>query len=506
MESNNIKAYVALFLIIIIVFVINIISFKNGHNWGDDFADYINFAKGIVNGTLDELVSISTYRVDNSTVPTGSANTYWGVYYIFGFDIHIFKIYVYLFFICSLIIISLLFNDRLNSLQNLLLVAIIGFNPYFFNFKDNILTDFPYFFFSLLSLLLIKRYFILKNNRINRYYGYFLLGFLIFLSTLLRPVGIILLPTLLFVLYIENRPSLKSFKHFFIKDKFKFIPFIVFITLSVITSVALPKASISVDSDILLNSDISNIIFNLKYHLFAPAHYLPYFDVRYNAYGLGYDKIHLVLYTIIMLAVVYGITRNLKGDYLFLIYMLLNLMLFIIVRGRDHRFFMPLFPFFIYFLLSGMSFISLSFSFPDKYNNARVNAAYFIGVGLLMTSLLYVSNGTYENITFNQTQIIEGPHSPDSIELFSYIKEHTGEDDSIIFHKSRAMLLYTDRRSFSMGSQNFTPDKAFNSDADYIVISKKKYLPHDLTLQDFQGKLECEFENTSFLLCDLKKS
>jgi len=305
---------------------------------------------------------------------------------------------------------------------------------------------------------------------------------------------------------LKNRSSLKSIKEFVVSDKSKFIPYITFFILMVISSWILPSESISGDSERTFNYNISNLIFNIKYHAIAPAGFFPYFDVKFNAFGLGYDKIHLVLYTAIFLFVVYGIVKNIKDDYLYVIYFLLNLTVFIIITGRDQRFFMPLFPFFMYFLFLGLSNISVSYTLSDKYNFAPINAVYLVGTGLLVISLLSVSHTTYKNIIFNKTEVIEGPYSPDSIELFNYINEHTKKDDSIIFHKPRAMVLYTDRKSFAMGNQNFTPDKAFNSDAKYIAINKTKYLSYDLTLQDFQGKLDCEFENKSFLLCDLKKN
>ena len=52
----------------------------------------------------------------------------------------------------------------------------------------------------------------------------------------------------------------------------------------------------------------------------------------------------------------------------------------------------------------------------------------------------------------------------------------------------------------------FSPEKAYSTDAKYVVINKTKYTDFDLRLEDFQGKLKCEFENNSFLLCDFRKN
>ncbi len=512
METINKKTYTALLLIIILVFIINIMSFKNGHNWGDDFAEYISVTKSIVEGTIDEFMSAYRYRLENSTRWIGSG-IYWGlsfllspIYYFFGLDIYIMKIYINLFFLLSLFIVFLLFQDKLKNLQNLLLIAIIGFNPYFFEFKDNILTDIPYLFFSLLTVFLIKRFVFLRKTWINNFISYSCIGLIMFLSYFIRPIGYVLLPTLLFAQYFQSRSSSKSIKSFMFKEKYKFIPYITFFSLWFLSSLILPGDAISGHGELILGNSISKIIVNIKYYLIGFANFFPYFSVKYSVFGLGYDKIHLILYIVILSIVVLGVTKNVKDDYLYIFYILFNLIILIIFPGRDKRFLMPLFPFFIYFLLQGFSRIYLSFELSKKYKFKAVNAVYIFAIGLMLVSLARVSFLTYKNIIFNKTEVIEGPYSPDSIEMFNYIKENTNEDDAIIFYKPRAMFLYTDRKSFAMSHFSITPEQAFDSDAQYVAISKKKYTDYDIRFEDFLGKLDCEFENNSFFLCNLKKT
>ena len=167
-----------------------------------------------------------------------------------------------------------------------------------------------------------------------------------------------------------------------------------------------------------------------------------------------------------------GMIHKIKDDYVYILYMLFNMIVLIIFPGRDKRLLMPLFPFFIYFLLAGFSRISMSFSLSSRHKFENLNAAYIFAIGLILTSFLYISHETYKNIIFNRSEVIDGPYSPDSIELFNYIEKNTKPDDAIIFHKPRALSLYTGRKSFAISHVNFTPDKAYNSDAKYIVISK----------------------------------
>jgi hypothetical protein len=513
MDKINKMAYTILFIIILFTFILNIFSFKNGHNWGGDFAEYVGLAKSIVDGTVDEFMSHYKYRIEHSTLWAHTTDLYWGisfllspVYYFFGMDIHVMKIFIYIFFLLSLFVVFILFKDKLEYYQNILLVAIIGFNPYFFDFKDDIGTDLPYLFFSLLSLFLIQRFGLLKKIWINNYVSYFSMGLVLFLSYFIRPVGLIFLPTLLSTQYIQSRSSSQSLVEFITKEKYKFIPFITFFMLMIISSQFTSGDVISGHGGMILGNSISKLFLNIKYYLAGLAIYFPYFNVACHVLGCGYDKIHLILYVIILALTALGMIHRKKDDYLFILYILINITLLVIFPARDKRLLMPVFPFLLYFFFIGLSKVSFSFALSKKYYFVKVNAVYIIALGLMLVSLADITHATYKNMVFNRTEVIDGPYAPESQEMFNFIKSNTDKDDAIIFFKPRVMSLYANRKSFVMNSENFTPDMAFNTDAKYVVINKTKYIIYDLTLQDFQGKIDCEFENNSFYICDLKKS
>jgi hypothetical protein len=516
MDLNNKKTYAVLFFLLLFIFIINIIGLTNGHDWGDDFASFISEAKSIAEGKIDEFIAINKYRVKNSTLWIGPVADEWGmslllspVYYVFGLDIHVMKIYLVVFFVLSLLPLFLLFQDKLNNRQSLLLVTVLGFNSWFFDFRDHISSDLPYLFFSLLTLLLIQRFIILNKIWINKPISYFLIGFFIFFSSFTRPFGFLLLPTLLCAQYFYSRYSLKDF---IFSDKIKFMPYIIFIILNAVSIWIFSSEGLSGGEYGHLNKlfneiRLSSIIMNIKYYSVLPARYFPYLFVQYSVFGLGYDKIHLILYLIMLFLVVLGMIRNRKDDYIYIVYILFNLILVIIFPSRASWYIMPIFPFFIYFLFAGLKAITLSLDLSNKVRFTNVNAAYLFCIALTLISLLYMLHTAYKSIIFNKSgQVLNGPYSPDSIELFNYIKKNTDKDDAIIFHKPRAMTLYTDRKSFALNRLTFTPEIAYNSDAKYVAIAKEKYTDFDLRIEDFLGELQCEFENKSFFLCDLKKN
>jgi hypothetical protein len=158
--TNQKICYAILLAVILSVFLFNSISFQEGHNWGGDFPQYLAQAKSLNDGTLDRLMENSTFRYEKSDSVLLSPKLYpWGfpillapIYHVFGFNIFAMKLFVNLFFLFSVAIVYLLFKDKISNIQNILIAAIIAFNPYFFNFKEHILSDIPFMFFSLFCI------------------------------------------------------------------------------------------------------------------------------------------------------------------------------------------------------------------------------------------------------------------------------------------------------------------------------------------------------------------
>jgi hypothetical protein len=511
MISNKQFTYILLFLIIISVFTINLLSFERGHNWGDDFAAYIDQAKSLVERSYQELFSANKFRFDNSTQrDTGPIFYPWGfplllspVYYIFGLDIYIMKVYVNLFFLTSLIIIFFLFKDSLSNVENLLLISIIGFSKWFFEFKEGILSDVPYMFFSLLSLLLIKKIIIKREILINKYISYLLIGLSISISFNIRSNGFLLLPALVFTQFVEGRHSSKKIKDI-ILDRFNIIPYIVFLLVNVLIIYLLPRGGSGYLTSLSI-TNITTIVKNILYYIALPARFFPFLHLWVSYSYYTFSKFSLLFYSMMFLLVIFGMTIRFRKDYLYIFYLLINLAILIYWPHRQgFRFIIPIFPFFLYFLFIGLSKIDLLINISEKLKPLKINMAILFGTGLLLISLAYFSQALYQSIGIKKTSVEEGPYSPESIELFDYIRKNTKEDEAIIFFKPRALHLYTGRRSLVINKYNFEIDQLSSLPANYIVFNKKRYLSSELAIEDLNNKPECVFENKAFILCKLK--
>lgn len=505
---SNKQTYLIFFLIIVILFSIYLISFRGGHDWGDDFAAYIDQSRAIVDGNLEEIISVHKYRYENSPLTGGPIVSPWGfaillspIYYVFGLDILPMKIYVSLFFIASLIVFFLLIQDRLSNIDKLLLIALIAFNRFYFIFKEVVHPDIPFLLFSLLSLFLIKEVFIFKKIWINKLFSYSFIGFLIFLSVEIRSIGYVLLPTLLVVQFIESKASIKKI----VSDWFNYVPYINFFVLSAIRGLVLPSVDFSgyFFQGFTLKMILKNVFHNIKLYTLLPSKFfLLEFDMI-DVFSQNNHWLLLLLYGILLLFVVYGIIVNIKKDYIFFAYVFFTLTTLIIDPSfQGYRYYLPIFPFFIYFLFAGLLKITLPLSvISDKLRYLNINAAHALGAVFLMISLFHISHMAKQNITFNRTEGSQGPYSADSVEMFDYIKRNTDKDAVFDFKKPRAFSLYTDRKCVA----THTLDQLVNSPADYFVYIKEIPWWYQTDVLDYSKNLKCIFENKTFLLCELKQ-
>jgi hypothetical protein len=78
------------------------------------------------------------------------------------------KVELILVFILLLSVIFMAFRDHLPWPSLLALIAVVGFNPYFWQFKDQIGSDLPFLLFTYLSLYLMDR-----NDRLLLFYRIF---------------------------------------------------------------------------------------------------------------------------------------------------------------------------------------------------------------------------------------------------------------------------------------------------------------------------------------------
>ncbi len=145
-------------------FVLCLLLLRPGHDWGDDFALYINQARSLVHGDVQHVYHQNQVTVNESAWQSFSPYTYgWGfplllapLYAVFGLSYLAFKsleIALYLGFLTAFYV---LIRNRIDRLAALLILAALVLDNLYTAWTNTVLTEFPFMFFSVLSLVVIE--------------------------------------------------------------------------------------------------------------------------------------------------------------------------------------------------------------------------------------------------------------------------------------------------------------------------------------------------------------
>ncbi|MDP4245308.1 MAG: hypothetical protein Q8932_05620 [Bacteroidota bacterium] len=472
-----------LLVLLFVSIVINLLSFQNGHNWGDDFAGYLKQAQVLSKGNFADL-KVNMTQMDNIlNYPWGYPMLLSPFIHLLDFHLNLLKLYTYLFFILSLLFIFLLLRkDRTMALMTLLLLSS---SPYFWEFKENLLADYPNLCFTYLSLYLMRE--VIQGQKIilNELLSHFLIGFSVFVSFSMRNQSIVLLPVLLILqLFVYGRKALRP--AVLIK---LILPYITFFALALVLSWLIPISSTAYAEQynfsllFILKTIGNNVVYYLKVwnELFDSTSLIAHFSGIFSGFA-------------ICLAVI-GVAGSIrKENILLLVFPLICICLFLITPFyQGLRYAMPIVPLFVFFFLKGAHYLSM------KISRARGPYAYLcLGIFLVLLSLKSIVAGAYVN--YRTSRIMKGPYEPDCQELFRYIEKNTSPADRIEFWKPRVILLYTGRNSI------FTPTRELylNKGLKYMVYYKYPDILNDQipldTVYMHKDELSPCFSNNSYLM------
>jgi hypothetical protein len=388
------------------------------------------------------------------------------------------KLFTSLFFLLSLPILYLIVRDRFRSLSGLLLVAILAFNPFMFRFKEEIRADFPFLFFTLVSLYCIKRFIIGRDFSATRVADMILLGTVIFLSFFIRGNGILMLPCLFLAQIVENRnwwvTSAKKYR----MASVGLVPYATFLFLMMAVKFIMPGDAGSY-GEALRYISLQSIGDNIVYYAFLLVRF----------FAIPIRPLGIFLYLILVPCFVIGLVKRFKRDYLYASFILITIGFFIIYPGTEGlRYIFPVIPFFLYFAFSGMDFIQPMLPGVTGMNRMRT----LVVAAILFLSVYGIGSDLYSQ--YSESSIVEGPYRMESMEMFRYLRTHTPQDSVIIFFKPRVMTLYTGRLS----ARTLDFDRAIRCGADYAVI--KRLCPLNLIMKGHERDVKEIFSNGEFTI------
>ncbi len=477
-------------------------SLEQGHDWGGDFALYLRQAQSLLDGTSEELLAFNSYAMNNSTQGTGAnpqigPHLYpWGfplllapLVAVTGFAIMPAKILIIGFFLLTLLTAYHLMLPRLGHGYSLLLVALLAFNPHLVQVNNVIISDVPFFFFALLSLIFIEKTLGYRSFFINKWVTYILTGFLIFFSFLTRTNGIVLLGVLglghLFKWYLPLR---QHFGQTFKKEWKELLPYISFSVFFILKGLLLPSGSGS-HLAFLARLTPGKLAWNLMYYTELPASFFE---------GALFP---MLLYGITIPFLLLGIWRRLTvmPDALYIIYCAASLLIFVLwppVQGL--RFIFSLLPFYLYFVFIGLMEAQKSFLTPSAPGRKFVRPALVPLFCLLVGGMFLISTTTMALSNYPERRMAEGPYNSPSAEAFAFIKENTQPGEEVLFWKPRTFAFMADRQALRI--TNIA--EVMEGKGDYLLYYKLVdfgQLPKE-ELEQLSKMVKPSFENEEYIL------
>ncbi|HNW98691.1 MAG TPA: phospholipid carrier-dependent glycosyltransferase [Bacteroidales bacterium] len=428
-----------LYVILICSFILSAICIHKGHNWGGDFSQYIAQAISINNNSIKELYEQNKFSMDHSDIllgpymyPVGFPLILSVVYFFFGMNFIVMKWVSTLFFIASLPLIYLISKKLLcNEKYALLLIACVALNKFFLVFTDNVLSDFPYLFFSLLAIYLMEK----SNTAMKQ----LLLGVIIFYAYIVRDIGIILLPTLLIFqlqkIIIEKQYQKKQFWLYS-------LPYFVFAVLFALNLLILPFG----------NAKHYEMFLNIKF----TASYFNYYTNLFSDYFFN-QTISVYLWIPLFLLILTGMLYKIKNRFHILFYVLgIYFVCIMWPSEQGMRLLFPIIPFVLFYMIQG--FLLLSKTIKFKYLN----------VTLFVFAFFIVLQGQRDSVRLSRINT-DDVKTKEMENMYAFIKQNTNKDAIIEFDNPRMLRLFTERNSFCSSYSD-----TVKTYADYVLCGKNE--------------------------------
>jgi len=145
---------ISLLAAVVLFFAINSVSLKDGHNWGDDFSQYILHAENILNSrAYDEGIQL----VAHVTNPPGFPLLLVPLLKVFGLNFVALKSLNLFFWAGSVLVLIGMIRRRIDDLLVLCIAVFLLSSPWFFLFKQNVLSDVPFLFFTVSAIAVYDR-------------------------------------------------------------------------------------------------------------------------------------------------------------------------------------------------------------------------------------------------------------------------------------------------------------------------------------------------------------
>jgi hypothetical protein len=425
-------------------------TLREGHEWGDDFSLYVAHARNLVEGRAYADTGY-LYNPHNAVVSPRSYPPVFPlllapVYRTCGMDLTAMKAFVIVLFMLLLGVLAAVYGKRLPMPYVLGCLVLFALNPYVWQHKDRLLSETPFMLFAYLALLFAEKAQELQEPG-DRCLGWGLLtGLVVYLAFATRTVGVVLLPSILFVECLRRHR----------------------LGLASLATAAVFASGVVAQSALLGHNGNTSYLDQL---VFDP--------LRFARIGLslakgmggffenGYSQAAgVLLYGCLSLLAVSGYLARLRERLTtYEAFAVLYVMLLTVwpAAESDPRFLLPVLPLFLLYGAEGFHRLAVMPS-------GRLQTSVALG---LAAAVLVSYAGWYSRLDMGPVR--DGVTSPESVALFDWIRTQTEHEDVFLFQKPRALALYTGRRA--LAHQKTTSDDSLwhllnTSGVTHVVVCR----------------------------------
>lgn len=456
-----------------LVFLLQIMALRPGHDWGGDFAQYLAHAKNIAQASS----YAQTGYIYHADAPEIGPRAYPPVFPLFlaplvglyGTDMAVLKVAMLVLFVATLAITAQLFRRTLLAWSTIAATATLGFCPVFWEFNQQILSE---HLFLLWWMLVFLVYEVARQDPLSRQretaWGVGL-GVLMFLAIGTRTVGIVL-PLAVLVCETIGFRRLTRFA----------LSSVATTAVCWLLMQLLLGSTGSGYLDQLSRISVQTIAFNLYADLASFSY------VWRNGHWEWLREAAGVVFLLVAAA---GFIRaNLPRPQLLGVASVLYFVLVVIWPSAAWtRMIWPLLPGFVLWIFyAGEQFLP----------SAKAQRA---GVALFLVFTFGSYATWYAQADYGP---IPGPEDPAAQELFQEVKQRGGEHDVFLFFKPRVLAYYADSRAVGFPTY-ITPETVIETIRRHhvtFVVLRKEVPEADLQVVLSQQGFEEVWSNTQFQL------
>ncbi|MFN7950265.1 MAG: hypothetical protein U0610_00920 [bacterium] len=398
-------------MLILAIGAFQLATIRDGHDWGADFAQYVQHARNLVEGRP---YAATGYVYNPATAATGP-RAYPPVFPLLltpvvaatwpELNLTAMKIECIAFLLVALVLIERTLRPIASPRIRYAAVGLLGFNPWLWDFKDQVLSDLPFLAFVYATLALAQRLERPDASARARAATAAAVGLAAFVATATRTVGITLMAALALAELVRERRITRSLV----------IAAVVYGVGFAIQSRILPPEASYTDQ---LRNDPMIVVRNLDVYARALS------VVWANGYWLV-PRAALTGLTIVLAFVGWAarVRRGVSIAEAFLVPYLGIVLAWPSEQGT--RFLLPILP-----LLFAYALVALE-------RAHRALPALFVAAALASYGARYT--------TLDFGPLTSGVSTASARELFAFLRSRTAPDDVIAFRKARAISLFTGR-------------------------------------------------------------